>query len=509
MKKVKKILGLGIGLAVLFFGGCKPLDDPTLPKYDESVYNVSMREALQASQDFVNQSIKFQQSKEVFANPTEEDLWQGYIQNENGKNWNVPSNVYGTSLETAENELVVDGEELGTLQELVFHKDENGNFTKAVFEYKNYLYYVMDYKNLYVVLSSEDNDDNYEHICFTQKGKLDSPDFSNFKIWVWDNKDGELYRKGNLGYAYTLRNVQMLDGSYATVTVSDYNYYDYGFRVWIQETKKPYEREVLKDFADDVTTDFIYRIENKTSGKLTVNSYIRDVNVKNFERGIKAVSEAVEIEKDGTYEFKFDLKSLRNKYTINDYLGCYFYPEGKWRDAGWENALILSYNIHTVTVYDSEEYCMEGKNSWEVLDKQLPSAKAKTFVNAVYSENPDWSEYWLVDIPSTETTKWKVTEMWFYSSEQLYYNWNSFLDHSELYQKILEKIPDSKLNVMIFERNFYSGWMPEGAKYGVCLSLRSKNCDVENVWCETIQTSVLKEVYEIMEQTISDFIINY
>ena len=43
-----------------------------------------------------------------------------------------------------------------------------------------------------------------------------------------------MYREGNLGYAYTLRNVKMQDGSYATVTVSGFNYYNYGFRVWIK-----------------------------------------------------------------------------------------------------------------------------------------------------------------------------------------------------------------------------------------------------------------------------------
>ena len=59
----------------------------------------------------------------------------------------------------------------------MFHKDENGNFTKTVFQYKDKLYYVLDYQagnGSYLILSSEDD---YEHICFTQDGKTDSPDF--------------------------------------------------------------------------------------------------------------------------------------------------------------------------------------------------------------------------------------------------------------------------------------------------------------------------------------------
>ena len=55
--------------------------------YDSTYYNVSMREALQASQAFVKESVKKSASRSAFVDLEEEDTWQGYITN----NWNVPS----------------------------------------------------------------------------------------------------------------------------------------------------------------------------------------------------------------------------------------------------------------------------------------------------------------------------------------------------------------------------------------------------------------------------------
>lgn len=269
----------------------------------------------------------------------------------------------------------------------MFHKDENGYFTKAVFQYKDELYYVLDYqadKGSYLILSSEDD---YEHICFTQDGKTDSSDFSDFKIWVWEYAaDGQLYRNGNLGYAYTLRNVKMLDGSYATVTVSGFNYYYYGFRVWIKETdgksvkteypkdstdSQTYVPQTLTDFAEDGSEDFIYKIVNNTSGKLTVANYIRDVNMKteDFNLSKIAVSEDVVIENGSSYEFKYNLNTLIKKYGADKWIGCNFFPEDKWLCNGWENSFDYAYNIHTVTVTDSAEYCMDGENSWQTMER--------------------------------------------------------------------------------------------------------------------------------------------
>ncbi|MCR4734065.1 MAG: hypothetical protein K5829_03550 [Treponema sp.] len=531
MKSVKNLLWFVLGLFVFVLTGCQEpkeeLGGITL-KYNKSVYNVSMKKALEASSDFVKQSVKSQNSREAFVELTEEDSWQGYIENEYGKNWNVPSNIYGTSLETADNVLKINGEELGSLQEMVFHEDENGNFVKAVFQYKDHLYYVLDYpasNGSYLVLSSEDD---YDHICFTQDGKTNSSDFSNFKIWVWDYAaDGQLHRRGNLGYAYTLRNVEMLDGSFATVTVSGFNYYHYGFRVWIKETDGTSEKpeytentaeesqvfvpQVLNDFVTDGSEDFIYKIVNNTSGKLTVANYIRNVNMQteNINLSKIAVSEDVEIAQGESYEFKYSLNTLMNKYGADKWIGCNFFPENKWLCNGWENSFDYAYNIHTVTVTDSEDakYCMYGVNSWQVIDKELSNVNVQTFVNAVYSEN--YSDGWLVDIPTTETTKWKVTEMWFYTSgDKLIYNAANIVDCSTLEEKLQEKIPGCTLMLFPLAKSSYSGWMPGNANYGLCLRLESKNCNVQNVWCETVDTNTLKEVYKMMEDSASDLIRN-
>ena len=262
--------------------------------YDTTIFNVPMREALKASQDFVKQSVKASADRAAFVELSEEDKWEGFITNDWGDNWNVPSNIYGTNLDTADNTLVINDEELGTLQELVFHTvNINGHdcFTKAVFEYKGFVYYVRDFdtgNGSYIVLCSEDD---LDHICFTQDGKTNSKDFSNFKIWVWEEDgSGNYYRSGNLGYAYTLRNVKMLDGSYATVTVSGFNYYNYGMRVWIQETdgktvKKPYP-------GDPNAPNPILQEEGYIELDLsTIADQIKDCDSAHIERSVKGSDE--------------------------------------------------------------------------------------------------------------------------------------------------------------------------------------------------------------------------
>lgn len=228
-------------------------------KIDSSVFNVPFSDAINASKSFVNESIKNSNSRAAFIELSEEDQWQGYINNQYGNNWNVPSNIYGTSYTPAENELKLKKEsgteDLGTLVELIHHKDENDHFVKAAFTYKGYDYYVLDKGNYTVLCSSDDLD----HIFLDQMDYIDTKNFSNFKIWVW-NED-KTARNGNLGYANTCKNVKMLDGSYATVTTAGYNYYFYGFRVWIKETPAPDPAEELPNFLTYETSgtykDFI------------------------------------------------------------------------------------------------------------------------------------------------------------------------------------------------------------------------------------------------------------
>lgn len=395
-------------LALTFIGCGSPYDDNqsdeiTLP-YDKTVFTYSISDAIEDSKAFVQSSIQddYLAGREAFAEPKENDKWQGFI----GGIWNVPSNIYGTDLDAARNSLVINTEHLGNLQNMVFHRDEDNHIRKGVFQYKGHLYYVLD-KGNYVVLSSEDD---LDHICVDQEDYINTDDFSNFKIWVWD-KDaiGEFYRDGNLGYAYTLRNIKMLDGSYATVTLSGFNYYNYGFRVWIHGTngktvKKPYPNQPeneyhrttdkkLQNFIKSENFDFIYEVENKTDKKLTVQNYLRNVTVRNSDRGIITQTEPVVIEAGNSHQFKYNLAELKNEWPeINStYLGCFFTPEGKWECRGWENNLIQSGKIHKVIVYPSEEYCMDGINKWEYIDSdfdekpftQLSLAKHKAELTGV------------------------------------------------------------------------------------------------------------------------------
>ena len=325
-----RVLALLI-LTLVLFCGCSFSNNLNPGNYDKSIYNVPMSEVIEASKDFIMGSVQTELVRSAFVELSEEDKWQGYI----GYNWNVPSNIYGTSLNSADNKLVINGEDLGTLQNLIHHKDEYGSFRKAVFEYNGYIYYVLDNEaEGYVVLSTQDD---LDHICFTQEGKLESKDFSNFKIWqYYQASDGNLYRNGNMGYAYTLRNVKMQDGSYATVTVSGYNYYNYGLRVWIKpstgnDVKVDYpeknESNTSKEFSYETKTDmdkyfvekeeanFIFEYTNKTGKDVTIYNLIYDSRLNDSNVVTKTIEVTV---KDGaTVYFYYDVDEILKDYDDN------------------------------------------------------------------------------------------------------------------------------------------------------------------------------------------------
>ena len=322
-----RVLALLI-LTLVLFCGCS-FSDNYNPGYDKSIYNVPMSKVIEASKDFIMGSVQTELVRSAFVELSEEDKWQGYI----GYNWNVPSNIYGTSLNSADNKLVINGEDLGTLQNLIHHKDENGKFRKAVFEYNGYIYYVLDKETdngSYIVLSTADD---FEHICFDQEGKLESKDFSNFKIWqYYQASDGELYRNGNMGYAYTLRNVKMQDGSYATVTVSGFNYYNYGLRVWIKpstgnDVRVDYpeknESNTSKEFAYETKTDmdkyftekdeanFIFEYTNKTGKDVTIYNFIFD------NRNIFTKTNKVSVKDGATVYFYYNVDEMIENFDEN------------------------------------------------------------------------------------------------------------------------------------------------------------------------------------------------
>ena len=399
---MKKIVLFSCFIGVLFlFASCANGTSDSEGPSISSEYNALFDEVLASSAEFAKQSIKAcvpsrNSSRSAFRSvlvPSEEDKWEGRIQYSNGiGNWNVPSYYYGS---LPGDSLVVNGEDFGELQDLDHIKDENGNYRKARFVYKDNVYYVFDKadyvpEDRYVVLGTADN---VESIIFDQDGKYNSPEFSNFKFWVWERDlTDTLYRRGDLGYAYTLRNIKMQDGSYATVTVSGYNYYNYGFRVWIKEcdgddVKNEYPNNTPYSFTStyqiktmqqvtDNDYDFIYEIENKSGASLKVRNYMRDYSFWDNDHNV--VAESVESDEhpevtipiNGTYQFKYKLSELKALCPFGDSnvcMGCYFTPEGKWECWGWENSLNESGKKHTVIVTSSENSCMNGENSWSDL----------------------------------------------------------------------------------------------------------------------------------------------
>ena len=346
-------------------------------------FKVAFSEVLESSQDFIKKSISSAVPLRAAVTPSEADKWEGRIKYQNG-NWNVPSYFYGT---TPGETLVVNGEDLGKLQDLHHLKDGAGHYTKAAFIYKDKLYYVFDKSaytksdnDSYIVLASEDDVD---HIVFDQKDKINTPEFSNFKFWVWERDlSNTLYRTGGLGYAYTLRNVEMPDGSYANITVAGYNYYYYGFRVWIKETdgksvKIDYPQSAPYEFTSSFQKgtlatvesgeNFIYEIVNNTAGTLIVQNYIRDWTIEDWDLGIAALGSSYTIPAGQTHQFKYNLTALKqslNSAIKKPGIGCYFTPQGKWQCGGWENDLNQTGKKHTVTVTPSDNSCMNGENSW-------------------------------------------------------------------------------------------------------------------------------------------------
>jgi len=125
----------------------------------------------------------------------------------------------------------------------------------------------------------------------------------------------------------------------------------------------------LSNSADTSDYDFVYSVINKTTGKLTVSSYIRNTKIADFSKGILANTEDVVIAIGESYQFKYNLSELIEKYSDEGItIGCYFFPEGKWRCGGWENTLDKKNMKHTVTVTDSNTACMNAETTWSDLN---------------------------------------------------------------------------------------------------------------------------------------------
>ena len=156
-------------------------------------------------------------------------------------------------------------------------------------------------------------------------------------------------------------------------------------------------------------------------------------------------------------------------------------------------------------------YILHAKDgdSYQVNKNFSESASVQPFIQAVYSENPNWNERWSTGLPSGETTKWKVSEIWFYSTKKIYYNSNFTKYIDELEKQLQDIIPNCRLLLSPIEKQSYDGCMPQNSEYALCMRLESKNCNVIDVWCETIQTSLLQDAYNLMQESAPNFILNY
>lgn len=127
-------------------------------------------------------------------------------------------------------------------------------------------------------------------------------------------------------------------------------------------SKAKVDKSVLTAVEEDY--DFIYEVINNTSGSLTVATFI--------SKGNKTVAKAADvvIEQGDSYQFKYNLSTLKKLYGSSSYIGCEFEPEWKWRCSGWMNNFNVENQKHIVKVSDAADpqYCMDGENIWDFVN---------------------------------------------------------------------------------------------------------------------------------------------
>ena len=157
--------------------------------------------------------------------------------------------------------------------------------------------------------------------------------------------------------------------------------------------------------------------------------------------------------------------------------------------------------------------CASTGTSVNTSESTEPTKTKKVIVDssiqAIYSENPNWTEAWSTRLPATETTKWKVSEIWIYSDDELIFSDNYNANKRELEKKVQGKIPGSVVKVSQLNRETYTGFMPYNCKSALFVRLESRYCFEPEIWCETLKTSLLQEVYNIVLDSAGDFIENY
>ncbi len=399
----------------------------TLP-YDTATFTSSMSDALASALNFVRQSIKpTSGARSAAATPGEDDTYQNWID----WRWNVPSNVYGTDTDPYNNTLTVNGEYLGRMQNLVHHRNAQGKYERAVFQYKGHLYYVLPNENNgWENPPSLSSENDYSHVFLNMADNTESEYFSDFGLWRWYTlTDGSLYRGGNCGHGYTLRNVKMLDGSFATVTICWTNADVYGYRVWITEGKNPKKQypdntDYDEFWPDNVTEglddhlvingsgyDYVYEVVNNSGCTIKVQSYLIGRTASDYKLHEKAATTTrwYTLNNGDRVEFRFSMDDLLAAYQYTEYfIAVQTEYEGEFSGGWW-------FEISNDTRYKKGTLTYDRMDTWGpdgYWDESLfvPEGNYNRIDLSVYADELDGVNHIAIlrrDASSTDDDDWE------------------------------------------------------------------------------------------------------
>lgn len=335
--------------------------------------------------------------------------------------WNVPSSVFGISTDAYDNILTINGENLGRMQNLVHHRDDAGRYSSAVFQYKGHLYYVFgtyvpDVGDVPVICSANDS----SQVWLDVMTKRDSSSYSEARVWVWDYFYNSLFRNGWTGMVFTLRNVQMLDGSYATISMSFNDVFNSGIRIWIREGKQgkknypDYNGEGYDSFPDNVPQNlgnllvssssgsfynFAYRVNNNLGTDVQVRSFFEARTVSNFRIKEQAADTTpwYPLPQDGSFEFRYRAEDLYAVYAAypEAWIGFQIKVNDKEMSGWWVNVQDYHSQKYIVTVGRAADGNFECTDTSESLYSS-DGCNYLTLGNCIVPSNlPDCSDVYL------------------------------------------------------------------------------------------------------------------
>ena len=110
--------------------------------------------------------------------------------------------------------------------------------------------------------------------------------------------------------------------------------------------------------------DYIYEVVNNYDKVIAVSTYLKDKSGNELLR-----SKDVTIASGSSYQFKYQLDPITNKYGLEVFMGFCCQPKGMNQSWGWEGSL-QGYRKHRVTVV-KDNNLWNGVNSWEWFGPEL------------------------------------------------------------------------------------------------------------------------------------------